>query len=192
MSTNLFPFLLNSINRPLPYGVAIVCFLLGALPLASAQTPAKDGQSGAPEKKHSTEAASGIKDTLSPRAKIDAFFTLLSADHVEQAYEEFAKGSIISDRKEDMANLKKRTQLALDTYGKIRYYEVINESSVGNALKRYTCLSLNEEFPLRWRFYFYDSAKGWKLVDLRVDDGLIELFDEVAGAAPAKRIAPAK
>jgi hypothetical protein len=39
---------------------------------------------------------------------------------------------------------------------------------------------LNEDLPLRWRFYFYRSENKWKLVDLRVDDGIVELFDEVA------------
>ena len=32
--------------------------------------------------------------------------------------------------------------------------------------------------PLRWRFYFYKAQGTWKLVDLRVDDGLVELFEE--------------
>jgi hypothetical protein len=39
---------------------------------------------------------------------------------------------------------------------------------------------LNEDLPLRWRFYFYRTEGKWKIVDLRVDDGIVELFDEVA------------
>jgi hypothetical protein len=113
-----------------------------------------------------------------PRERIDAFFALLSRDRVDEAYTDLVKGTIIEERKEDVTTLKDRTQRALDAYGMIRHYEVLNELSAGSSLRRYTCLSLNEELPLRWRFYFYNSARGWKLVDLRVDDGLVELLEE--------------
>lgn len=122
-----------------------------------------------------------------PRERIDAFFALLSRDRVEEAYADLVKGSIIEEREEDVEGLKVKTQRALDAYGMIRHYEVLNELGVGTSLRRYTCLSLNEDLPLRWRFYFYQSARGWKLVDLRVDDGLVELFEEVGKAgSPAQ------
>ena len=54
--------------------------------------------------------------------------------------------------------------------------------TVGEHLLRRTCLSLNEDLPLRWRFYFYRSGDTWKLVDLRVDDALVELFEDSARA----------
>jgi hypothetical protein len=113
-----------------------------------------------------------------PRERIDAFFALLSRDRVDEAYTDLVKGTIIEEREEDVTTLKDRTQRALDAYGMVRHYEVLNELTAGSSLRRYTCLSLNEELPLRWRFYFYNSARGWKLVDLRVDDGLVELFEE--------------
>lgn len=113
-----------------------------------------------------------------PRERIDAFFALLARDRVDEAYTDLVKGTIIEERAEDVETLKNRTQRALDAYGMIRHYEVLNELTAGTSLRRYTCLSLNEELPLRWRFYFYNSARGWKLVDLRVDDGLVELFEE--------------
>jgi hypothetical protein len=39
---------------------------------------------------------------------------------------------------------------------------------------------LNEDLPLRWRFYLYRSGNDGKIVDLRVDDGIVELFDDFA------------
>jgi len=113
-----------------------------------------------------------------PRERIDAFFHLLARENVDEAYDNLVKGSIIAESKEDVDALKERSRRALDAYGPIRHYEVLNEMAVGSSLRRTTCLSLNEDLPLRWRFYFYNSAKGWKLVDLRVDDGLVELFEE--------------
>jgi len=120
---------------------------------------------------------------MNPRESIAQFFRLLSRERVEDAYSGLVKGSIIEERKEDVELLKDRTTRALDAYGPIRDYEVLSELAVGTTLRRFTCLSHNEELPLRWRFYFYDSARGWKLVDLRVDDGLVELFDEASQPA---------
>lgn len=124
--------------------------------------------------------ARAVQQALEPRPAIDLFFAQLAEGRVEEAYDNLVRGSIIEERKEDVDALKERSMRAIDAYGRVRSYEVLNEASAGTSLRRFTCLSLNEELPLRWRFYFYNSAKGWKLVDLRVDDGLVELFEEAS------------
>lgn len=111
---------------------------------------------------------------------IDAFFLALKADKVDAAYDALVKGTIIADRAEDVTSLKERTKHALDSYGPISGYEVVDEQQVGSVLFRRTCLSFNTDLPLRWRFYFYKSGGNWNLVDLRVDDGLVELFEDAA------------
>lgn len=153
--------------------VSLAVFLLGAggPALVHGQGEAQPAPSPAPA-------------TIDPRDRIDAFFQLLSRDRVEAAYEGLVTGSIIEERKEDVETLKTRTQRALDAYGPIRSYDVLQETAVGSSLRRYTCLSLNEDLPLRWRFYFYRSGPGWKLIDIRVDDGLVELFEEL-GQSPS-------
>jgi len=55
---------------------------------------------------------------------------------------------------------------------------VVDEKFVGASLLRRTCISLNTDLPLRWRFYFYKSEGVWRLVDIRIDDGLVELFED--------------
>jgi hypothetical protein len=117
-----------------------------------------------------------------PTEAIDQFFRALKAGQVDMAYETLVKLSLIADRPEDVAALKKRTREALDNYGPISGYETLDEKVVGSSLLRRTCISLNSDLPLRWRFYFYRSESEWKLVDLRVDDGLVELFDEPSRA----------
>lgn len=117
---------------------------------------------------------------LEPMALINAFFLGLKAGQVEAAYEALVKNTVISERHENVSELKERTKQALENYGPVAGFEVVDSLEVGASLRRHTCISLNEDLPLRWRFYFYKSAAGWKLVDLRVDDGLVELFDEVA------------
>ena len=124
------------------------------------------------------------KPSVDPNQAIDLFFLALKADKVEAAYEALVSGTIIASRKEDVDSLKERTKHALDNYGPVSGYEVINEVEVGKSLLRRTCISLNSDLPLRWRFYFYKSGGVWRLVDLRVDDGLVELFEEAAPRRP--------
>jgi hypothetical protein len=114
----------------------------------------------------------------SPSDTIDMFFLGLKAGQVDAAYDGLVKGSIIADRREDVTALKDRTRRALDNFGPISGYEVLEERTVGSTLLRRTCISFNSDLPLRWRFYFYKAQGMWKLVDLRVDDGLVELFEE--------------
>jgi hypothetical protein len=117
-----------------------------------------------------------------PADIMEAFFSALKAGQVDAAYDVLVKGTIIADRAEDVAALKSRTKTALDNYGPIAGYEVVDEKVVGSSLLRRTVVSLNSDLPLRWRFYFYKSVGAWKLVDLRVDDALVELFEEAGRA----------
>ncbi len=127
-----------------------------------------------------TPAPSVAQKTPPPAETIALFFRALQAGNVDAAYEALARGTIIAERPENVAELKARTKQAIDNYGPVSGYETIDTLAAGASLLRQTCLSLNEDLPLRWRFYFYKGPAGWKLVDLRVDDGLVELFEDVA------------
>ena len=113
-----------------------------------------------------------------PEESLAVFFQALAAGQVEGAYERLVKGTTIADRPQDVAALKERTLQALDVCGPFQGYEILEQRTAGQHLVRLTCLSLNSELPLRWRFYFYRSEGSWRLVDLRVDDGLVELFED--------------
>lgn len=126
--------------------------------------------------------APGPRRAETPSEAMDMFFLALKAGQVNAAYDALVKGSIIAERREDVSGLKERTRQALDNYGPLSGYEVVDEKTVGTSLLRRTCVSLNTDLPLRWRFYFYKSEGAWKLVDLRVDDGLVELFEEAGRA----------
>ena len=119
----------------------------------------------------STKQASGPRRENSPSETIDMFFLGLKAGQIDAAYDGLVKGSVIADRREDVANLKDRTRHALDEFGPISGYELLEEKTVGSTLLRRTCISFNSDLPLRWRFYFYKAQGTWKLVDLRIDDG---------------------
>lgn len=117
-----------------------------------------------------------------PAEIMELFFLALKGGQVDAAYDALVKDSIIAERKEDVAALKSRTKTALDSYGPITGFEVVDEKIVGTSLLRRTSVSLNTDLPLRWRFYFYKSGGAWRLVDLRVDDALVELFEEAGKA----------
>ena len=77
-----------------------------------------------------------------------------------------------------MKSLKTKTREAIDVFGAVIAYELVESKNVGVRLLRRTYLSVGKEFPLRWRFYFYKPDLAWRLIDLRVDDRLPGIFDE--------------
>jgi hypothetical protein len=135
----------------------------------------------APAAPTAAAAAVGGIDLASPEAPAQiagGFFGLLQRGEVEKAYEELTRGSKIADRPEDLKTLKAKTREAIDVFGAIFGYEVVESKNVGTRLLRRTYVSLGKDFPLRWRFYFYKSDNAWRLIDLRVDDRLAGMFDE--------------
>jgi len=117
------------------------------------------------------------------------FFFLLRKKQIDEAYDQLAKGSKIADKPEDVVTLKKQTKKAFELFGAIQGFELVEVRPVGMRLVRVTCLSINKDLPLRWRFYFYRVDADWKLVDIGVNDRLIDLFEEVQPAAQ-KGVAP--
>ena len=115
-----------------------------------------------------------------PNALLQRFFADLKADKLDAAYANLAKNTIIAERAENLEQLKEKTREAIDNFGPVQGYEVVQTDEIGSVLFRQTCISLNTDLPLRWRFYFYRTGGQWKLVDLRVDDGIADLFDEVS------------
>lgn len=118
--------------------------------------------------------------TLEPTEVLKQFFEDLKADQLDSAYQGLVKNTIISERTENIDQLKEKTRQALDNFGPVKGYEIVESLQVGESLFRFTCVSLNEDVPMRWRFYFYRSGTQWKIIDLRVDDGIADLFEEVS------------
>ena len=113
------------------------------------------------------------------------FFGLLEKNQIDPAYEGLMKGSRIAERPEELKTLKSKTKEAIEVFGPIQNYELVETRNVGTHLLRRTYISLNKDFPLRWRFYFYLSGETWRLIDLRVDDRVTGMFDETDEAKTA-------
>ncbi|MCX6967585.1 MAG: hypothetical protein NTZ46_07360 [Verrucomicrobia bacterium] len=136
----------------------------------------------------STPAPQGMLVVPSDPAKqVGDFFRILIEGRVDAAYDQLLKGTKIFEMPKDVATLKAKTREALRVFGDIGGYELVDTKEVGHHLIRVTCLSLSKNLPIRWRFYFYKVSESWKLIDIRIDDRLLDLFEEPApAAAPVK------
>lgn len=129
-------------------------------------------------------AQSAATATQVPGTQVSEFFQKLTEGRVEAAYDDLLKGSKIAEMPKDVAVLKAKTKEAIKVFGNINGYELLHQKEIGTRLVRLTCISQGKEIPIRWRFYFYKPADAWKLIDIRIDDRLLDLFEEPAPAAP--------
>jgi hypothetical protein len=116
---------------------------------------------------------------------VAVFFDSLQKVQVDQAYSVLTKGSKIAEKPEELKQLKAKTQEAIEVFGAISGYDLVDSKSVGNRLVRATYASHGKVYPLRWRFYFYKPEETWRLIDMRVDDKLSGMFDEPEDAKNA-------
>jgi hypothetical protein len=123
------------------------------------------------------------KPKRTPDEVAAAFFDLLKADRVDAAYDTLKMELGIAERSpEEAQKMRTQTQKALDAYGPALGYEMVLEEKLGTHLMRRSYLLIGSVLPLRWKFYFYKPNDRWILIDLRIDDGITEWFDEQAKA----------
>ncbi len=115
---------------------------------------------------------------ITPADMVRKFFAGVKAGKLDDAFTDLTKNSLLSHKPEDVENLKKGMQQALDKYGNIQGFEILEKKIAGEHLLRMTCVSLGEDMPLRWKFYFYRVQDTWRLLDMRVDSGIADLFED--------------
>lgn len=135
-----------------------------------------------------TNGAVATPGVLDPSATktIQTFFDALQKKQIDLAYEQLTKNTKIGEKPEEVTSLKTKTEQAIKLFGEIQGAEKLTVNAVGDHLLSATYLSLGRELPLRWRFYFYKSGDVWKLIDLRVDDRLMDLFGETVPPADTR------
>lgn len=114
------------------------------------------------------------------RAMLQRFFAAMQEARVLEAFSALLEGSRIGTQPEDVAMLQENGKRAIAEFGPIRGFELLDCKVASGSLLRLTYLSVGRDYPLRWRFYFYQGEsgdKGWRLLDLRVDDQLASMFD---------------
>ena len=179
------------IKFPTGFALALLCLAQAsnaqqAAPRAAANSPAPlvitSEAPASPARPQVDEAISKL---------IGSFFEALAANQIDKAYERLTLNTKIAEQPKDIATLRAKTQQAIQFFGEIRGHELVAVKNIGTHLLGATYLSLGKDFPLRWRFYFYRSDGPWRLIDIRVDDRLMDFFDEKAAPVPAGAPAPA-
>jgi hypothetical protein len=125
-----------------------------------------------------------------PTRMVAQFFAQIAKGQIDEAYASLSKGSKTIEKPEDLRVLKQKTREAIEVFGAITGHELVESKPIGTRLIRRTYVSLGAEFPLRWRFYFYNANDRWRLIDLRVDDRLPGMFDEPKEQADEKSDRP--
>jgi hypothetical protein len=125
-----------------------------------------------------------------PSQIVATFFASLKEGKIDEGYLTLTKGSKIAEKPEEVRQLKAKTREAIDVFGNIHGYDLVESRAIGQRLVRATYVSLGKVFPLRWRFYFYKPEDVWRLIDMRVDDKLPGIFDESEDPAPAAPVTP--
>lgn len=158
--------------------ILITLSLAMAASLATAQDKPRKTLTFPPGAKAPEQTTSPAAAVDEPGAAMTNFFSLVARNQIDEAYAALTKGSKIAERPEELKTLKAKTIEAIELFGPITGYDLIETKNVGLSLTRRTCVSLGRDFPLRWRFYFYRTGSVWRLVDIRVDDHLSGVFGE--------------
>lgn len=176
VALSLHPLSVSAQEKPKSDKSKTLIFPPGAKkPLGSPAELAATPTPGAP----ADVAVDGAVPSKDPSAQIAAnFFGLLQKGELDQAYDTLTRGSKIAERPEELKALKAKTKEAVEVFGAVLGYEIVESKPIGTRLLRRTYISLGKEFPLRWRLYFYKSENVWRLIDLRVDDRLAGMFEE--------------
>lgn len=108
-------------------------------------------------------------------ARLNQFFKLVSEGKVKNAYETLTKGSkAISDIKP----LVTQTEAVIAGNGQIIDAELLRATRVGKRLIRISYLTHGKIYPMQWNFYCYQTATGWQVLDITVNNDLYAIFDE--------------
>ena len=118
-------------------------------------------------------------NNVRPVEMLKKFFAGVKSGRLDDALDAITANSLLAHKPEDIETLKKGTQQALEKYGDVEGFEILEQKSAGESLFRITCVSLGEDMPLRWKFYFYKTHGTWRLLDMRVDTGIVDLFEDV-------------
>lgn len=172
--------------------ILTICLALLAASALAQNPPAKPKPSiigtdaAAPARPAPAVAPETPTEPETPERTIARFFQYLQRREVDQAYDQLTRGTKIAEHAEDVKMLKSKTKDALAFFGAISGFEIIDTKKVGDRLISYRVVSLGKDFPLLWRFYFYKPSDSWRLIDMRVEDRLTEMFDEKPLVQPRK------
>lgn len=124
-----------------------------------------------------TKPCPGVKPFL--KDSCDTFFTNLQKGKPEAAFARLLNYSPILTSTDQYKNIIDEAGRALEIYGSLRSFELINCESVGERLARLSYLSAHVKTPMRWIFTYYNSPDlGWIIMSIKFDDSSDLFFKE--------------
>ena len=142
--------------------IALVAFTI--IPAIIAQAP----------KPKTTTASSAVNEDVM-YTRLGQFFKLVSEGKVRNAYEALTKGSRSIN---DIKPLVTQTEAVIKGNGDIVDAELLRTTRVGKRLLRISYLTHGKIYPMQWNFYCYQSAGGWQVLDITVNNDLYAIFDD--------------
>jgi hypothetical protein len=141
--------------------------MLIAVFTVSAQTPIDNSQRI--QNLKITDRQSELPNDL--QIKCGNFFRELMDSTAGTAFDHILKDSPVAKNKEQIQNLVDQTLRAIDIYGIIKGFELVEAESATKSYLRVKFISLHSLYPMRWEFTFYKSPQlGWIVVNLKFDD----------------------
>ncbi len=145
--------------------------------LALAAPPKAVPKPAAPKPAVSVPQAAGELDAA-VRARIEAFFKILAAGKIEDAYGRLLEGSsLVSEQPEVLAAYIKNTTLLLRKCGEAENGAVLRVRSAGRSLKEVTCILNCKMQPIRWKLYVYFGDSRWQVLDAEAETELSSFFE---------------
>jgi len=120
-----------------------------------------------------TSGLAGEANQNIPREKSEAFLNLVIGGEVDKAYDNIFQGtSIMTDKPQAIAALKKETVTGISLEGKAIGIDFITQKIYGSSLVREVYFLKTDKAPLVWDFYYYRTGTDWILIKINFDDNL--------------------
>ena len=110
------------------------------------------------------------------QTKLDALFEAMVKKDYRNGLEKFMLNSPISRKDNDFANILRELGKAIDLYGDIKGYEIVDFRVAGSSFFRVNIIGLHQRYPTRWEINFYRSpSMGLIVTNFKLDD-IAELY----------------
>ena len=148
----------------------IVClFIAGFLLSANIFAQNFDGGGALQNRLNENNARFALPDDI--QTKLDVFFEAMVKKDYRNGLEKFMLNSPISKRSNDFANILREIGKAIDLYGDIKGYEIVDFKMAGSSFCRVNIIGLHQRYPTRWEINFYRSpAMGLIVTNFKFDD----------------------
>lgn len=115
-------------------------------------------------------------DSTEIDTKITAFFTSINKGDTRPAFEKLFL-SRVSDKKQEVDNLINQTGLAIAYLHSPVKWDLAEQKEMGKVLIYRNYIVYSDEMPMKFRFVFFKTSKGWQAQSVFFNDVAISDFE---------------